>query len=332
MRSQIIRNFPYPVIKNKLTLLKKFSAPKHWPTWLVIIFTWCCTWLPYSQQLAVGRVIGRLFYLLPNRRKQIAAINLGLCFPDWTPEKRETVLKQHFESLGISIIETAVSWWAPAERLPPVVLEGREHLDDALAKGKGVILLSSHVTVLEITGRLLLQFTPMHAMYREHSNPLFEAVMQEGRREHTQTLIPRRDIRSMMRSLKNNFPVWYAPDQDYGREQSIFVPFFGVQTATITATSRFARMSEAAIVPFVVRRLPGTQGYALTLFPALENFPSDDVATDTRRINEVIERAVLMAPEQYLWVHRRFKTRPPGQPGYYPFRKRRASRKRKNSS
>ena len=211
-----------------------------------------------------------------------------------------------------------MSWWGGEQPLRKLAhLEGLEHLHRALQQGKGVILLSAHFTTLEIGGRLLSMQAPFHVMYRPHKNAAFEATLQTARSRHFEKAIPRGDLRGMLKSLRENTPVWYAPDQDYGREQSVFVPFFGISTATITGTSRLARISKAAVVPFFQTRLPGTQGYQLTLYPALKDFPGDSIEADTARINTLIEARVREQPDQYLWAHRRFKTRPEGEAGVY---------------
>ncbi len=228
------------------------------------------------------------------------------------------MLQEQFASLGIGVLEMAMSWWGTDRQLRKLArLEGLEHLHRALDRGKGVILLSGHFTTLEIGGRLLSMVAPFHVMYRSHKNVAFESMLKTARTRHFKKAIPRGDLRGMLKSLRDNIPVWYAPDQDYGREQSIFVPFFGISTASVTGTSRLARISQAAVVPFFQTRLPGAQGYQLTLYPALENFPGESVEADTRRINALIEARVRDQPEQYLWVHRRFKTRPEGEAGVY---------------
>ena len=245
-------------------------------------------------------------------------MNFSLCFPELTDQQRQKLLVDHFASLGIGIMETAMSWWATKKQLQKLVsIDGLQHLHDALQGGKGVILLSAHFTTLEIGGRLLALYAPFHVMYREHKNPVIERVMRNARTRNFDKAIQRKDLRTLLHSLKQNLPVWYAPDQDYGRKHSIFAPFFGVQAASITATSRIARMSGAAIVPFFQTRLPDNRGYRLTLYPALQDFPGENVEDDTRRINELVEAAIREQPEQYLWVHRRFKTRPPGEDKLY---------------
>ncbi len=294
-------------------LHRRFLAPRFWLTWLLLGIMWLIAQLPYRAQLAIGNILGRILYHASPWRRHIAAVNLRLCFPELSEPERATLLRRHFSSLGMGAVETAMSWWTPDKKLRRLAhIEGLEHLERAKKMGKGVILLSAHFTTLEIGGHLLAMQVLFHAMYRAHKNPLFDAVMRRARERRCEQAIPRRDVRAFLGSLKMGLPVWYAPDQNYGRKHSIFVPFFGVPAATITSTARLARISGAPVVPFFQHRLPGTQGYSLTLLPALDDFPSADVEADTLRINQLIEAQIRRAPEQYLWAHRRFKTRPPG--------------------
>ena len=275
--------------------------------------------LPYRLQMGIGRRLGRAMALFGKKRRRIAEINLGLCFPELEEAERKVLLMDHFRSLGMGMVETAMSWWTPDGKLADLArIEGLEHLERALARGKGVILLSGHFTSLEIGGRLLALFTPFHVLYRPHKNPLFEDVMKQARERNFDKAIRREDMRAMLRSLQQNMPVWYAADQDYGRQQSLFVPFFGIPAATITATSRLARRSGAAVVPFFQRRLEDGSGYLLRIQPALEDFPGTSLNADALRINRIMEEQIREMPEQYLWVHRRFKTRPEGEPSFYP--------------
>jgi KDO2-lipid IV(A) lauroyltransferase len=261
------------------------------------------------------------------RRRHIAETNIRLCFPELTPRARARLVRDHFASLGISMLEVAMGWWASERRLRTLgQVQGLEHLQQALAHGKGVILLSAHFTCLELGGRLLALHAPFHVMYRPHENPVLEHVQRSNREAHFERAIPRDDPRAMLRSLKQNKAVWYAPDQNYGHKHSVFAPFFGVPAATSTATARLARVSGAAVVPFFPIRRGDGRGYDLTLLPALEDFPSDDVAADTARINRLIEDHVRKAPEQYLWAHQRFKDRPAGSPALYARRTSHANR------
>jgi KDO2-lipid IV(A) lauroyltransferase len=279
---------------------------------------WLVTRLPYSTQMGTGRLIGRLAYRLARRRRHIAAVNLQLCFPELGDRQRQQLLRQHFTALGQGLVETALCWWGREGQLHKLyTLTGAGHLQQALAAGRGVILLSAHFTTLEIGGRLLALTQPFHVLYRTHKNALFEKVMQRARTRRFDRAIPRSDTRGLLRSLKDNHAVWYAPDQNHGAEQSVFAPFFGVAAATLTTTSRLAALSGAAVVPFFQYRLPDDSGYLLCLCPPLDNFPGTDALADATRINQLIEATVREMPEQYLWVHRRFKTRPSGQP--YPY-------------
>ncbi len=296
----------------------RFLHPRHWPTWFGVGLLRACTGLPYRAQLALGAGLGRLMYWALPSRRQIARINLTLCFPGLEQRERERMMKATFRSIGISVLESGLAWWGARERLEPLChLSGLEHLQAAQEHGKGVILLSAHITCLEIGGRLLSFHQPFQVMYKQQRNPLFERLLKRSRERHYQRAVQRHDVRGMLKGLKQNLVCWYAPDQDFGSRNAVFVPFFGVPTATVTATSRFAALSGGAVVPFFPRRRADGSGYELTIQPALENFPSGDDAADTARINRLIEEQVRLAPEQYLWLHRRFRTRPPGEKNPY---------------
>ena len=303
--------------------ITEFKHPRYWIPLFSVSLIWLATRLPYSLQMNIGSAIGRMLYYIMPWRRIVAETNADLVFPEFTPDQKEQFVKSNFRSMGRSLFETALCWWGNDEMLKPLChIEGLENLTQALDKGKGVILLSAHFTCLEIGGRLLSLHHPFYVTYKSSKNPLYEAVLKASREKHFTRAIERHDVRSFIKSLKENQPVWYAPDQDFGRKQSVFVPFMGVMTASLTAPARFAKMSGAQIVPFFPRRLDNNKGYQLTILPALENYPSGDEEQDARRINEIIEQQVHKVPEQYLWVHCRFKTRPEGEPPVYPVRKR----------
>ena len=307
-----------------------FLSPRYWPTWLAIGMLRAATCLPYRALLALGAALGMAFYYLAPFRRHIAATNLRLCQTELDPRlddaARAKLLKDNFRATGIGMLEAGLSWWGkPASLRALTHLEGLENLHQALARGKGVILLSGHFTTLEIAGRLLSLHAPFHVMYRAHRNALFETVMRRGRERHYDKAIERSDMRAILRSLKQNMPVWYAPDQDYGRKHSVFVPFFGIPAAMITATARLARLSGAAVVPFIPHRRQDGSGYDLRLLPALENFPSEDEHADAARISKLLEDAIRPQAAQYLWTHRRFKTRPAGM--QRPYNKRNRKRR-----
>jgi Kdo2-lipid IVA lauroyltransferase/acyltransferase len=294
--------------------------------WLGLGVLWLLIQLPYPTILALGRGAGWLMLQFMAERRMIARTNLELCFPDWTEDRREQVLRENFASNGIALFEMAMAWWWPRKRLYRLArVDGLEHLQQAAANGRGVVLMSMHFTTLEIGAALLGQRATIDGMYREHANAAFDFVQRRGRERHNAdaVAIEREDVRSMLKSMRSGRAIWYAPDQDYGRKASVFVPFFGVTAATVTATSTFARLGKALVIPFTQTRLPNAQGYQLTLHPPLENFPSGDESADALRINQFVEQAILAQPEQYMWVHRRFKTRPEGEARPYPKRQRR---------
>jgi len=292
--------------------------PRYWPLWAGMGIFWCLIHLPYKWQLSLGRQLGRIAYLFASRRRHIADINLKLCFPEFNDSQRKQLLRKHFESLGIGLLELFGAWWLPDARLKSLEnIQGLEHLQAALERGKGVILLSAHFTSFEMGSRFLTMHTAIHGIYRPHENPLVEYFMKKSRESHAEKAIPRENIREMLRSLKKNKPLWFATDQNFGHKYSAFVDFFGIPAATNTATSRIAQISGAAIVPCFTQRLENNQGYQVTLQPALENFPSGDILQDTLRMNQLIEVQIRKAPAQYLWVHRRFKDRPKGEEGVY---------------
>ncbi len=301
-----------------------FLHPRFWLLWLGLGLLWLVVQLPYRVQLALGRGLGALMYRTAGARPAIAARNLELCFPQMSAAERERLLRENFASTGIAFFEMAMSWWWPRSRLSRLAhIEGLEHLQQAQQEGQGVILMALHFTTLEIGAALLGQHHTIDGMYREHKNPLFDYVQRRGRERHNPdaTAIEREDIRAMLKVLRAGRAIWYAPDQDYGRKQSIFVPLFGVSAATVTATTKFARLGKARVVPFTQERLVDGSGYRLVIHPPLSDFPGESEEADCLRINQWIERAVSQHPEQYLWAHRRFKTRPEGEPRLY--RKRR---------
>jgi KDO2-lipid IV(A) lauroyltransferase len=301
----------------KPTPVARFWAPRFWPSWGALGLLWGLTRLPYRWQLGLGRALGWALLQLSLTRRRVAETNLRLCFPELSLKQRRRLLVRHFESLGTGLVEIAMSWWASDDQLRPFAsIDGLGHLQQALQQGKGAILLSAHFTSLEMGGRLLTLHVPLHALYRPAKNPLFQSVMHRARERHVEKAIPYHDVRALLKSLKDNGAVWFAPDQHHGGKHKAFVPFFGVLAATNTSTSRLARMSGAPVIPFFVCRLPGG-GYQLKLSPPLVNFPSDDPVRDTLRINQLIENEVRRVPEQYLWVHRRFRRRPPGEPRIY---------------
>ena len=270
--------------------------------------------------MLAGRLLGKLFYTFSHKRRRITTINVATCFPVFSSDKQKSIVKKHFDSLGMSVIESAMSWWKNNESLKSLAdIEGKEHIDAAVAQQRGVILLSAHFNSLEISSPLLISNTgyAVQAVYQANSNPLLEKIITDGRKNNVEGLISHKDIRQMIRALKQKKIVWYAPDQGYAGKFSEIVSFFNTPAATNTAASRLAKISGAAVVPFFIRQKPDNSGYVLTFLPALDNFPSDDSVADTERYHRIVEEESRKAPEQYLWIHRRFKNRPAEYPDLY---------------
>lgn len=297
-----------------------FLHPRYWPLWLGLGLLWLVVQLPYPILLRLGRLAGFFMYRLAGSRRRIAARNLELCFPGVSKVARQRLLRENFASTGMAVFEMAMSWWWPRRRLARLAkVEGLENLQRLQEVGQGVVLMALHFTTLEIGAALLGQLCTIDGMYRRHRNPVFDYVQRRGRERHNKdaSAIERDDVRSMLKTLRAGRAVWYAPDQDYGAKHSLFVPLFGIPAATVTATTKFARLGHARVVPMTQERLADGSGYRLIVHPPLENFPGESEEADCRRINQWIETQVQRRPEQYLWAHRRFKSRPPGQPKLY---------------
>ncbi|MFA7632219.1 MAG: LpxL/LpxP family Kdo(2)-lipid IV(A) lauroyl/palmitoleoyl acyltransferase [Thiohalomonadaceae bacterium] len=299
--------------------LRRFLAPRHWPMWFGLGLLRLLILLPYPILLKLGNALGKLLYSLLAKRRHITTTNLRLCFPELDEQAREKLAQESFQALGVAIFESALAWWASDRRLRPLQrMEGMEHYEKALAQGRGVILLGGHYSTLEISGRLArFHLDELYPIYKNAKNPLFNALMLRTRKLHYTGILDSHDMRSIVRTLKASKTIWYAPDQDFGHNHSVFAPFFDVPTATLLMTMRLAKLTGAPVLPAVSERLPGNQGYLSTVLPALEDFPSGDDVRDATLINATMEAQIRRNPAQYLWAHRRFKTRPAGEPAIY---------------
>jgi KDO2-lipid IV(A) lauroyltransferase len=279
---------------------------------------WLAHFLPLGALAAIGDAVGAAaFWLIPERRR-VTRINLEKCFPQMSAARRERLARAHFRAFSRSFVERAVLWWAPRERVERMVrVEGLEHL--RARGGAPAILLAPHFTGFDTGFARLACEMNLVSMYARQKDARFSALLLRGRtRFGEQRLVSRQEgIRATIAAMREGRPFYYLPDQDYGPRDSVFVPFFGVPAATVPGLSRIARLAGAKVLPCVTRMLPGGAGYVLRIEPAWDNFPSEDPVADTRRMNEYIERQVLEMPEQYLWMHKRFKTRPPGEARFY---------------
>jgi KDO2-lipid IV(A) lauroyltransferase len=278
---------------------------------------WLVRLLPLAAVAAIGNAVGAaLFWLIPERRT-VTRINLEKCFPAMPPAARERLARASFRAFCRSFVERGLLWWSSEARLRRLIrVEGAEHLE--AHAGRPVIILAPHFVGLDAGGIRLAMDRAMASMYSRQKDPVFDRLLYEKRLRFGGHLFARRDeLRQAVRAIRAGTPFYYLPDMDLGRSRSVFVPFFGVPAATVTALSDLARLGRAAVVPCVTRMLPGGGGYVARLYPAWRDFPGDDPAADARRMLAFIEERVREMPEQYLWMHKRFKTRPEGEPRFY---------------
>lgn len=289
--------------------LYRFLGPRYWGLWLALALLRGLIVLPLPMQLAIGRLLGGIAYLFSRRDRRIARINIDLCLPERTESERRALVRRHFESLGCALLETATVWWASDARLRKLIqFEGVEHLQHALALGRGALMLSAHFTTLEMGARALTLLGPTSIMYLTPQNPLIAELSRRGRARHTVQAISADQIRDLLANLKNNLPVWYAPDQRFTDKNSEIVPLFGQPASSNVATSRLAKISGAPVLPYFPERRSDNRGYVVRIFPPFADYPSGDAVADTRRFHELIEQRVRAHPDQYLWAYKRFKT------------------------
>lgn len=294
--------------------------PRYWLIWFGFGGWWLFAQLPYGVQRRLGRALGWLTYHLAKRRRRIAERNIDWCFPELSAEERQRMVRGTIDSTAMAVFESGIAWFWPARRLRKLfTVTGLEHLQEAERQGQGVLLMAMHFTTLDIGAAMLCLEHSIDGVYRPHNNPVYDYVQRQGRERNNpgSRTIPRDEVRNIVKSLRAGRALWYAPDQDYGPKHSVFVPFFGVSAATITATAHLTRMGNAKVIPFVQTRLPNGRGYEVKVYPPLEGFPQGDDLADARQINAFIEERVREHPEQYMWVHRRFKTRPDGEASIY---------------
>ena len=298
--------------------LSSYRAPRTWPIWLGVGLLRLVCLLPNGPAYATGRTLGRIAHRFAGSRRAIVRRNIELCFPELSTAERDTLAYEHFKALGMSVIEMGLGRWASIERLERITeLVGLEHLQKALDTGRGVIMLSAHFTTLEIMGRVLaVRTAPFDGVYRKNRSEFITELQRTGREQSVDQTIEKRDIKRMVRALREGRAVWYAPDQSYNRKGSEIIEFFGVPCMHTTATSTLARLGNAIVVPFFPERKADGR-YVFTLLPPFDDFPSDDLVADTKRYVEVLERHIRRVPEQYFWIHRKFKDLPDGYPDYY---------------
>lgn len=289
---------------------------KLFPTYLLVGLLWLLHWLPLPVLRGFGWLLGRALYALGRERRKVALINLRLCFPEKTEAEREALACRHFVAFSRAVLDRTLGWWASKERLERIIrITGVEHLTDP--DGRPVILLSPHFVGLDAAATRISMFIHGCSVYSSQKNPVFNKLLYDGRKRFSDTVLFSRQegMRGIIKAMKAGHQFYYLPDMDFGPKESIFVPFFGVPAATIPGVSRLVRLTGARVVACIVRQVP--DGYEVEVMPAWENFPGESPEADTAFINRFIEEQVLRMPEQYFWLHKRFKTRPPGEQRFY---------------
>lgn len=297
---------------------KSFLHPRNWLTWLGLGILWAMVQLPYPVIACIGRGLGKASRPFLKRREKIARRNIELCFPEMSTAEKEKLVDDNFISLGMGLLETGMAWfWRDSRVRKWFDVEGCTHLDQAMSTKKGVIAIGVHFMSLELGGRVMGLCQPMMATYRPHNSPLMEWVQTKGRLRSNKAMIDRRNLKGLVNALKSGEAVWFAPDQDYGPRGSVFAPFFSVpDAATTNGTYAVSQLSRSQMLTITMVRKPGNAGYRLHISKAFEDYPDSKIRA-ARYINKVIEKEILRAPGQYLWVHRRFKTRPEGAAQLY---------------
>jgi len=293
-----------------------FIHPKYFPTWILILLMRVGVFIPFRLQVFFGKIIGKLIYPFMTELKKTAYSNISNCFPDKKQSQVTLLVKQHFEAIGISLFETANAYYANDKKIEKMlIIKNEQYFTDALNKEGGIILLCSHFMPLMLGSRALLIKHTIANIYRPQNNKLFDQIMVRGYVKNGAVMIKSTDTRSIMKAIRNSLPIWYAPDQDLGKNNSIFAPLFGIQTATASATSRLAKNNNTRVIPYSFIRVK--DGYEMTFDKPLKNYPSGDATKDASKTNQILEKQILKNPEQYLWIHRRFKTRPEGEENFY---------------
>jgi KDO2-lipid IV(A) lauroyltransferase len=285
---------------------------------LGVFLLWLMHFLPFRVLVWIGNALGLLLYASAAERRRVAAINLCLCFPDMSGAQRARLLRDHFKMFGRGLIERTILWWSSEARICSLIrVEGMEHFD--AVKGKPVILLTPHFVGMDVGGSWISQQVDAISVYAKQKNRyLSDMLLKKRIRFGNQRLYSRQQgLLPIVKALREGWPFFYLPDQDQTVKDGAFIPFFGVLAATMTTVPRLAAMTGAAVVPCITRLLPNAAGYVLTFYPAWENYPTGDDIADTRRMNEFIEQRVREMPEQYFWLHKRFKTRPEGEAKFY---------------
>ena len=308
----------------KIISNSKYLAPRYWGTWLFILTSYLIAYLPLRIQFIVGGLFGKL--LSTNKKLfHVVKTNITACFPELGPIEYNPIIKKYFINQSIDLFETLTIWCRNGYKIVDnqVEVTGLNYLQDALKQNKGIILLASHFGNVDMGAMLMANIGEKNnlfkfsATYREQPNLVFNSFMTRGREQYFNNLIPVNNIRRIAKELRHKKIIWYAPDMNVSKKNAIFIPFLGVQASTTTAISRLAKMTDSIVIPYAHYRSTDKHQYRVEIFPALTNFPSDNIVTDTLKTNKLLEELVTTDPDRYWWILKRFKTRPAGEKSFY---------------
>lgn len=295
-----------------------FSHPKYWPTWCLIGLMKFLARRKHSTLIKLGYFLGKVLYRLASRRRRITEKNIELCFPELSESDRVEMVKQTMIDNMVGLFETIWAWYGDTSDMQDrLIIEGAENLKKAISHGKGVLLVGAHYTTLDLGGVMIKPVAPLSVIYARNKNPLLDRFIYQGRLRNLTRAIDRTDMRGMIRSIKKGEVLWYSPDQDYGAAHSVFAPFFGIEAASVKMTAKLAAFNDSPVVVVSNHRELDDQHYRIRFRPALENYPTGNEVEDAKIINQAIENEIRLCPSQYMWVHRRFKTRPEGEASFY---------------
>ena len=298
-------------IEQPATIRQHLSKPANWPVAFGLGLLWCISKVPFPINIRIGKLLGKGLYAIPSSRKHVTMVNIAKCFPALNQEQRQAFCKEVFENYGAGLVETAIGWWGPMGSMyDKVEMEGFEIFEQAMAKNRGVLLLGAHFSTLDLGAALLKKYLTCSSVYRPQKNQLFNAVILKGRQQHTANNFKNTELRAIIRNMRNGGVIWYAPDQDMGEKNSVYGKFFGQTAATISATAKLARVTGAPVLMIGQYRNKDDSGYQLKITGPIEGFPSDNEVADANAVNSIIENAISLAPTQYYWFHRRFKSQP----------------------
>ena len=299
-------------------LKTEFIHPKFIPTWILILLMRIGVFIPFRIQVIIGKSIGRLMHPFMHKLRSTAYSNISHCFPDKKQNQVNLLVRRHFEAIGVSFFETANAYYGSDNKIKKLLtINNEKFLSDAIKHEGGIILLCSHFMPLMLGSRALLLKHTIANIYRPQNNKLFDQVMVKGYKKNGAVMIKSTDTRSIIKAINNSLPIWYAPDQDLGKANSVFAPLFGIQTATASATARLAKNNNTRVIPYSFIRTKN--GYLMSFEKPISNYPSEDPIKDATITNQILEKQIGKTPEQYLWIHRRFKTRPSDEKNFYKY-------------